>query len=787
MFWYYFEAALKNLKSNKKFSIINIIGFAFGISICLSIALFLVKEYSYDGFYKNADQIVRLTDTKNNSSSIDYRVKDILLSKYSEIENACLVQREGSPTEVKSGEKGFYLKDIMSVDNNFFDVFSIPFVSGKSPKPFVNINSAVVTESTAKILFGTENPIGKELFVEGDIPITITAVIQDFSDNSSIFAGLLVNAENDDFKFSFSCGDYRDKSSHRWPFRIYLQLNKKANPDQLLAKINDHIDWLKPYETQAGFLKLKDIYLHDPTHGSETKQGNAGLLNLLSIIAAIILILAVINYINLTVAQQNKRNKDTGVRKTIGANRANIFLHFLFESVLVTFLAFILGILLVWIGLPFYQVVFDTRLNIGLLFHFPNMLLLLGSIFLIGMISGIGPAVVLSGINPVRILSSSAIIIGERNFFRNSLTVFQFATSIVLIFCVIIVERQIQFVKHRNAGFDKEQLLRLDAPGIQQGDIQKATVLLDEFSKSPYIKSISTTIGVPGQINMYMGSNMENTDKNINSVPCLLVDTAFLKTFGIKVIKGRDLEPGDYGKVCMINEAAYKHFEFENLKNKRFMNGQKGGYEILGVVNDFQYTSLHKTIGPICIMFTPDSWPPTAINIRFVKGGVGQGMDFIQDVWQKLIPGYPMKYQFYDEWFDSMYRSEERFAKTIGLFAVLAIVISCIGILGLAIFSSERRIKEIGIRKVNGARISEVMAMLNKDFVKWVIIAFVIATPVAYYAMNKWLENFAYKTELSWWIFALAGLLALSIALLTVSWQSWKAATRNPVEALRYE
>ena len=785
MIWYYFKTAIKSLRNNKKFSVINIAGFAFGLSICLAIALFLSKEYSYNRFYKNADQIVRLIDTKNNSSSIDYRVKDILLSKYPEIENACLVHYNGSETEVNSGEKGFYLKDIMSVDNSFFDVFSIPFVSGKSSKPFLNINSAVVTESTAKILFGTENPLGKELFVDGNTPITITAVIQDFPENSSISAALLVNAENDNFKFSFSCGDYKDKSSHRWPFQIYLQLHKNANPDQLLAKIKEHISWLNPYQEQAGFLKLKDIYLQDTTSGSEIKQGNAKLLRLLTIIAFIILALAVINYINLTIAQQNKRNKDTGIKKTIGANRTNILLNFLFESILVTFLAFILGIFLVWIGLPIYQAVFDTSLNLNILFHFPYFLSLLGSILLIGLLSGCGPAIVLSGISPINILSGSAIGSGKRNFLRNSLTVFQFATSIVLIFCVTIVERQIQYVKHRNAGFDKEQLLQLDLPEIQKNDQKKALVLFDEFRKSPDIRNLSLTNSVPGKIRMSMGSNIENSDKNI-SVPCLRVDTTFLKTFGIKLIKGRDLEPGDYGKVCMINETAYKHFEFENLENKRFMNGREGGYEIIGVVNDFQFESLNKTISPVCIMFTSDC-SPTTVNIRLAKGGVGQGMNFIRDTWQKIIPGHPIKYQFYDEWFDSMYRSEERFAKTIGLFAVLAIVISCIGILGLAIFTSERRIKEIGIRKVNGARVSEVITMLNRDLVKWVVIAFVIACPIAWYAMHKWLENFAYKTDLSWWIFALAGLLALGIALLTVSWQSWKAATRNPLEALRYE
>jgi putative ABC transport system permease protein len=308
-------------------------------------------------------------------------------------------------------------------------------------------------------------------------------------------------------------------------------------------------------------------------------------------------------------------------------------------------------------------------------------------------------------------------------------------------------------------------------------------VLLGELRMSPFIKNISVSSGVPGEIYMSMGSNMENTDKNM-SVPCMLVDTAFLETFGLKVIKGRNLEPGDYGKVCMINEAAYKHFEFENLENKRFNNF--GGFDIIGVVNDFHYSSLHKKIGPVCIMFTSNN-SPSAINIRFAANVVSPGMDIIKDLWRDLLPGYPLKYQFYDEWFDSMYRSEEYFARTISLFALLAVVISCIGILGLAIFSSERRTKEIGIRKINGATISEILFLLNRDFIILVLIAYLIAVPVAWYAMHKWLENFAYRTELSWWIFILAGLLALIIALATVSWQSWHAATRNPVEALRYE
>jgi putative ABC transport system permease protein len=783
MLRYYLKIAFRNIRTNKKFSIINIVGFAFAISICLVISLFLAKEYSFDRYHKNADQIVRLINTKYNSSLVDYRVKDILSKNYSEIENSCLILRSPHPIEIKYGEKGFYLDDIMSVDKNFFEIFSVEIVSGQQKSPFTNINSALITESAAKVIFGKEPPLGKELLVSGTVPVTITGILKDFPDNSSITASILVNAGNDDFKFSKWIGDSRDLSTYQWPFHVYFQLKENVNPDKFAAKINENIDQLKPYAEQIGFLKLKNTYLHDTTTGSSTKQGNASLLKLLGGIAIIILILAVINYVNLTVAQQNKRSRDTGLKKAIGADRSTIIIQYLSESIIIIFLAFISGIFLVWLLMPFYQTIFNTTTDIKILFRFPYNVILPGIILIIGTISGSGPAIILSGISPVKILSGYSVIKVKRNYLRNILAIFQFTISIILIFCVIVVRQQIKYVKHKDPGFNEELLLRLDIPNILEKDVQKTRVLLEEFRKSPYIKNISLSSGVPGRIYMSMGSNIENNKNNIG-VPCIIADTTFLETFGLKVVRGRNLEPGDFEKVCMINEAAYKHFDFQNLENKRFNNF--GGFDIIGVVNDFQYSSLHKTIGPVCIMFSSKS-RPTALTIRFEKKGAGRGMEFINEEWQKILPGYPVKYQFYDEWFDSMYRSEEYFARNISLFAILAVVISCIGILGLAIFSSERRTKEIGIRKINGARTSEILVLLNSNFIILVIIAFVIATPVAWYVMHKWIQNFAYRTELSWWIFGVAGFLALAIALLTVSFQSWRAATRNPVEALRYE
>jgi putative ABC transport system permease protein len=783
MILYFLKIALRNIRTNGKFSIINIAGFAFAISICLAISLFLLKERSYDRYHKNVNQIVRLTNPRNNSSLIDYRVKDILLKNYSEIENGCLVLRVDRPVVVKSGDKGYYLDDILSVDNNFFEIFTVPFISGQPSTAFININSAVITEKTAKVLFGTVASVGKDLLIFGTIPVTITGVIKDFPENSSLSAGILVNADNEKFRFTQWIKDSRDLSTYQWPFQIYLQLKKKVNNELFAAKINGNAALLKPYNEQIGFLKLKDIYLNDPTSGSGTKQGNRGLLKLLGGIALIILILAVINYVNLTIAQQNKRNKDTGLKKAIGADRTTILIQYLSESVIVIFLAFIAGILLLWFLMPFYKTIFNTTTEIKILFRFPCLIILPVTILIIGIISGSGPAVVLSGVSPVRIMSGYSILKRKKNYIRNLLTIFQFMISIVLIFCVIIVQRQIKYVKNINPGFNKEQLLRLDLPNILPNDVQKAKVLISEFRRSPFIKDLSLTAGVPGRIYMRMGSNMENSDKNI-SVPCIMADTTFLETFGLKVIRGRNLMPGDYEKVCMINEAAYKHFEFENLENKRFNNF--GGFDIIGVVNDFNFSSLHEAIGPLCIMFTSKS-SPTSLNIRFISNGVGNGMNYIVNEWQNILPGYPLKYQFYDEWFDSMYTSEEYFARTISLFATLAVVISCIGILGLAIFSAERRTKEIGIHKINGAKISEILVMLNSDFIILLIIAYLIAIPIAWYSMHKWLQNFAYRTELSWWVFGLAGIMALVIALITVSWQSWRAAKRNPVDALRYE
>ena len=777
------KISLRNLVKHKTFSIINILGFAFSISICLVISLFLIKELSYDTYHAHADQIYRLVDAKDNSSKIDYRVKKAILDNCPEVKSACVVQIT-SQLEINNGKNGYYIDNVMSVDNPFFEMFSVSFISGNPSKPLQNINSVVLTESAVRTLFGEENPLGKEIVYTHEIPLIVTGVIKDFPNNSSIQATMFVSVENDNFKkWNFSCSDYSNISTHRYLFSIYLQLNEKADKAQLINKINSHAEILTPYTTRIDLLPLKEMYLSDYTTGSKTKRGNPGLLRLMAGIGFIVLILAIINHVNLTMAKQNQRNKEIGIRKTIGAKREDLVLLFLTESVLVTTAAFTAALLLVFIGSPFFNSILDSPVHLHTLMQFPVNIILVISILLIGIASGIGPAFSLSSLNPVRVFSGGIIPMGNKKNFRNILTVFQFVASIALIICIGVIQKQLNFVKHRDAGFNKQQLVCLDWLNIPPSDRTRAFTLLDKLRQYPGILNLSITAGVPGKIQSTMGSAIEGKNKNLSII---YADSSFLQTFGIQQIKGRKLLASDIGNVCMLNEAAYTYFEWNDLENKRFNNGKKDGYEVIGVVKDFHYASMHQPIEPMCILFADVGWH-TNINIRIEKGAIGPSMDYIQNTWKEIIPEYPLKYQFYDEWFDGMYRKEELLSKTIALFALLAIGISCMGIFGLATFSAERRTKEIGIRKVSGARTTELMIMLNKDFVKWVAVAFAIACPIAWYAMNQWLADFAYRTELSWWLFALSGLTALIIALLTVSWQTWRAATRNPVEALRYE
>jgi putative ABC transport system permease protein len=781
----YIKTAIRSLFRHKVFSSINILGFAFSIAVCIVIILFVIKENSYDNCYPNASHIYKLI--ASNSSTIDYRLKSNLVNNYSEIKGGCICQVINTQSEINYNLNNYFEDNIMSADNDYFKIFNINFIYGNIAEPFRDKNSAILTESLANKIFGKENPVGKEIVLNLSLldtaRLVITGVIKDFSENSSNKAGFIVNADNDRFKFNFSRANNDDPATYRYLFNVYLLIKNNSNVEQVIKEINNHPEILYPYEKQIGLISLRDIYLSDKTTGNISLKGNSELLRILIIIGVIILTLASINYINLTLAQQKRRNKEIGIRKTVGAGKNDIITGLITESIVITLLAFLCALIFVEVTLPYFSHIFSSRLSLQPLLLFPLNIIIITSVLVIGAIAGLIPSLILSSFNPVKIFSGNAWILTGKGGMRNVLTVFQFTVSIALIFCLIVIQKQISFVKHKDLGFNKEQLLSVDLPHGVGFNPTKTGVLINELKQNSNILDISASYGAPGKISLSMGSGIPGKDGHIR---CIIADSTFVKTFGIHLISGRSLLPGDIGKACMINESAYKYYGWNNLVNKIYNNGRKGGFEVIGVVKDFHFSSLREPIEPACIMFVSDA-PINTLSIRMKSGSVGETMNCINKTWKKIVPDYPLKYHFYDDFFNEMYIKEEQLAQTIGLFATLAISISCMGILGLVIFASERRAKEIGIRKVHGAKVSGLMYMLNKDFLKWVLLSSVIALPLGWYAMNRWLQDFAYKTDINWWVYLLAGLSALLIAFLTVSWQTWRTVKRNPIEVLRYE
>ena len=776
------KLALRNLLKNKLYSSLIIGGFAIGFTACILIALFYNAEHNVNKHFAQYENIFRLYDAKKNESGFDYKINAVLSENYPDIEETCPLGFSYFPITLKDPETKNYTRCeyVISTNNSFFDVFSIPVLSSLEDKPFSQINSAVITESLAKKLFGDKNPLGRTVKEEW-FSATVTAVMKDLPLNSSFKAELLLNSDNKDFQMVQAC----DNGVCIYPVEHFLLLRDGVKAEPFSKKLNTSLAQFSTAPNAAPIdslvlQNLSDIYLSSLDLGwadAHTK-GNSKMLLVFLVISVIIILLSSINYLNYTVSMQYAKMKEIGINKTNGAGRMHLLVDSLIEVSLGIFIALLISVILVSLFLPATEILFGREINLtDVDFH---RLLPVFSVTIVGIIllNGLAPIYILSRFNITDFLTGGRKRTGKQ-LGKQAMLTFQLTVSIALIASVMLIFKQLQYVKHYDLGFNKEHLLRIELPYLFEN--QKS--LKNEVANLPFVSSGALSNGYPGHINMSMGSGVEGDEFMVN---CIYVSDDFLETFGFHLLDGRNFLSGDKDKACIMNEAAVKRYGWDNLEGRKYKNGREGGYDVIGEVNNFNVESLHSALTPVALMYEPDREFNT-LSLRLMPGNVGQQIAEIRKVWKSMLPDDPMEFTFYNDQFQAMYSKEEKLAQSITFFAVIAIVLTCMGILGQIFLISLNRTKEIGVRKVNGAKISEILVLLNKDFVIWVFVAFVIATPIAYYAMNKWLENFAYKTEMSWWIFALAGLLALGIALLTVSWQSWRAATRNPVEALRYE
>jgi putative ABC transport system permease protein len=741
--------------------------------------LYILNEFSYDKFHKNYYNIFRVVNDENQRSQLDYTIKEEILKEIPEVTNSCHVLPRKSKIQLEYQNKIININSSVSADNNFFNIFSFPLEIGDKNEPFdKNIHSLLISEHVAGLLFDKGNRLGKRVKVNDRDEYTVCGVFEDFPGNSSIDADIILN---ETYEINTHTESYSKNGKKEFQRTIFISVNNPAQIDLITRKINNLLAGKDKLLKKVRLQPLSEIYLFDNTENWNFNKGNYSLIMLFLGIAIITLILASINYINLSIAQYNQRTKETGVRKTFGASRLKLIKSFLTESIVVTTISLLIALTLTDTFLPLFNSLFNLKLQASSLISVQYILVFLILIFMLGIINGIWPALIITSFNPVQIFQKRFLKLQGKDYLKNILTTVQFTASITLIICVLLIIKQLYFIKHKELGFRDNNLLKITAYNVTKYEPLKTRLL-----QNPSILDATYSSGIPGEINYSYNAGID-ADFYTRGVPVIHGDASFIKTLKINISEGRDFLESENKNVCLISETALKAFGWgKEWPDKYFQkDNDSPGYKVVGVFKDFHFRSMYREIVPLVIEYS--DMQKSFLTLRISDKNISETIDYINKTWKEFEPKISLDFAFYDTWFDSMYKKEEQLAKMVSSFAILAIIISCLGVFSQAILNTINRTKEIGIRKINGARITEVMAMLNLDILKWVFIAFLIATPISWYLMNKWHQNFAYKTNLSWWVFILGGLGVSVVTLLTVSWQSWKAANINPVDCLKDE
>ncbi|QGY44664.1 FtsX-like permease family protein [Maribellus comscasis] len=809
----YFKIAWRNLRKNKVFSFINIFGLAIGMVACIIILQYVSFETSYDDFrkptlYRIADySYINGTENSKRAQTAP-ALAPVIKREIPEVIDAARVVHTAplmSDPVMQSGEYSFHEEKIYFADPSFLSVFSYQMTSGTIEQSLNEPNTVVISESMKQKYFSGKEALDKSLiFHEGErgsVVLNVTGVFKDIPENSHLHT---------DFLVSFSSLPWNLDENWDWGnFYNYVEILPGTDPSIVKNKINAvqekyrgeiFAEWRKGGYTRELYLQpIQDIHLDSHLEAEAESNGSRRIVEILSVVALFVLAIAWINYINLTTAKSVERAKEIGVRKISGSNRKQLSAQFLTESFLTNSIATLLAFIIIRFLEPslhkLTNINFNPELN-------TEITITLIALFLAGVVlSGLYPTFVLSSFNPLQVLKKNLNGSGNGNQLRKGLVVFQFAASIILIVVTLTFKKQLNFMLNKNLGINLEKALIVKGPGIKDSTYQDhLSYFKHEVTQIPSVKEVAVSSSIPGR-ELSWGRSFYQPDspENRHGVNIVAVDEDFFDLYETSFVAGRNFSKentSDRGAL-IFNETAIHLLGFQKAgdaiqKNIIWEESENDLHskEIIGVIKDFNQESLQKEVGPIVFalkQYLNAPWAGEYYSLKVNTEDYPKAMAQIKEKWNQAFPNSPFEYFFLDEFYNRQYQAESQFNLLFSVFSALAIFIASMGLFGLSYFTTTQKIKEIGIRKVNGARVSEILTMLNNNFLKWMAIAFVVSVPPAYYTMHKWLESFAYRTNLSWWIFALAGILALGIALLTVSWQSWRAATRNPVEALRYE
>ncbi len=795
MFKNYFKIAIRNLFKNKAFSFINIFGLSIGLASFILISIYIKNELGYDKFQKHYDQIYRPVEVQQapGLGSQDVAVTmgplaPALKSDFPEILEATRILPMGE-FYCRVGDKGFYEPNILFADSSVFNVFTIPFIEGDPKTALSEPFSIVISKDVEHKYFGNEDPLGKIISLHnwlGANDYKVTGVIKNYPKNSHLYFDMLA---------SYSTAKSMIPNLSNWGdnFMATYILLQKGYPKENLEKkfpafIKRHLPKDSWNDLKLYLQPLKDIHLYSSHIKFQTFNRNQGDINSIytfSIIAVFILLIACINFMNLSTARSAKRVKEAGIRKVLGSNRKNLIYQFIGEAVIISLLALIIAVIIVELVFPYFQTIFPDKFTVSSTNNIGFLLQLLGIAIVLGILAGSYPAFFLSSFTPSESLKSSFASTSKGAFLRKSLVVFQFAIAVILIVCTGVVMDQMSYIQNKNLGFNKEHVLYM--PIRDKDTRNKIGLLKNELLKNPDILSASAAAGLIGA----SGSQGTETIAGTNGKEQLMmrrsfVDFDFIKTMQMKILKGRNFSrdyPTDSNKAVIINEATVKNLGWKDPIGKIFEG--KPDRTVIGVVKDFNFYSLHTKIEPMIMAIVPSQFHYLLVRIR--PDNIKKTVDYLKDTWNNIVPNRPFEYSFLDQQLDRMYKNDENTGRLFALFSLITIIIACLGLFGLASFVTEQRTKEIGIRKVLGAKISGIIALLTKEFIKWILIASVIAFPLAYIISQNWLDNFAYRTQINFVIFIAAALIVILIAAATISYQAVKAALTNPVKSLRYE
>jgi putative ABC transport system permease protein len=795
----YLTVAVRNIWRQRFYAFINIFGLALGLAVFMVIALFIRFEFSYDKFHENHGRIYRVEQNMvlNNQivqdAGLPPPLSKSLIADFPEIEAITRVQDAGSPLLSLGDTKGIISERCFLVDNAFFDIFTFDWVKGNRQTALTEPGSAVVTENVARALFGKAEALGKTIRVDHRYDLNVTGILKNVPANSHLRFDLLIS-------YSSTLATWSKRTLEDW-YSNWLPLYVLLHNNHSLAEMNKKIRFAlrkhqigNPYNSELYLKPLTRIHLHSHVKDELGTNGDIQNIYIFSAVALFVLIIACINFVNLVTARAADRAREVGIRKVVGAKRSSLIIQFLGEATLTVIISVFLAMALTELFLPEFNLIMHRNLKIDYLNNWSACLSLIITTILVGVLSGIYPAIFLSSLRPVQMLKGRQSS-GTRNIFlRKFLVVFQFFISIVLIIGTVIIIRQVNFLSNKNLGFNRNQILIIHTKNTTP---EKNKLFRSQILQHSNVLKVGVSDYLPYNSSNWTGFTWEGAAHNQGiMVNVNYIDEHVLDTYGMVIVDGRGFSKdhlSDQGQAVILNQEAVRQMRMEDPIGKQiyyrvdYRSRDWKGATIVGIVKDFHFLSLHETIGPLMLRFYSDEMTGNHISVKIANQQISKTIEFLQQKFEHIFPRQDFNYRFLDEDFRRMYQEERKTSRIIFYLAILAIFIACLGLFGLASFSIRQRTKEIGIRKALGASVPNIVSYLIAEFLKLLLIANVLAWPAAYLVMNYWLQNFPYRIDIQISVFIIAGVLAVLIALITVLYQALKAASANPVEALRYE